>query len=83
MNSHALVQTGALLVKPGRLDEDPRVLLVADLNGVVHDSIRVGERGDQLAFALQVPGSKRIVIGMHRKVSTSLAAPLEAVQQSA
>ena len=67
-----------LLQKPGRLDDDPRVLLVADLNGVVHDSIRVGDPGDHLAFALQIPGSNRIVIGMHRKVSTSLAAPLEA-----
>jgi hypothetical protein len=67
-----------LLQKPGRLDDDPRVILVADLNGVVHDSIRVGDPGDHLAFALQIPGSDRIVIGMHRKVSTSLAAPLEA-----
>ncbi len=67
-----------LLVRQGRLDDDPRLLLVADLNGVVHDSIQVGGRGDQLAFALQVPGSKWLVIGLHRKVSTS-AAPLEAV----
>jgi hypothetical protein len=66
------------LQEPGRLDKEPRVLLFGDLNGVVHDSIRVGDLGDQLAFARQIPGSKRIVIGMHRKVSTSLAAPLEA-----
>ncbi len=68
-----------LLQKQGSLENDPRVLLVADLNGVVHDSIRVGDPGDHVAFALQIPGSSRIVIGMHRKVTTSLSAPLEAV----
>jgi len=53
--------------------------LVADLNSVVHDSIRVGDPGDHLAFALQIPGSSRIVIGMHRKVfSTAVTSPLEA-----
>jgi predicted RNase H-related nuclease YkuK (DUF458 family) len=67
-----------LLGKSGTLDGDPRIELISDLNGVVHDSIRVGDPGDQVAFALQIPGSNRIVIGMHRKVSTSLAAPLEA-----
>ena len=66
------------LQEPRRIGKEARVLLVGDLNGVVHDSIQIGDPGDHVAFALQIPGSKRIVIGIHRKVSTSLAAPLEA-----
>ncbi len=69
----------SLLQEPGRVDKEPHWLLVGDLNGVVHDSIRIGDPGDQFAFALQIPGSNRIVIGMRRKISTSLTVRLEAV----